>query len=180
MDHQEAFLKRPTSLLPLPQYMCPAVTIPIDNLLLTNRVKRDRLAIKHKPLQELKRARITPILRRQISGSNCCVKIVYRSHLLLRRIRIFLLIRGNFLFLVKLQALIRDSFDVALRLVDFMNASTLRLIVSVISKSGSIHFVHWAVEKTHKSCRLGDNVLILLTGSLVHLGRHLPPRLVAD
>lgn len=131
-------------------------------------------------MQKPRRARITPSLRRQISGLNCCGKITYRSHLLLRRIRIFFLTRGNFLFLVKLQAMIRDSFDVALRLVDFMNASTLRLIVSVISKSSSIHFVHWAVEKTHKSCRLGGNVLIPLTGSLVHLGRHLPPRSVAD
>lgn len=51
-DNQEAFLKMLRSQLPLPQYMCPAMIIPIERMPLTPHLKVDRRALKALPLPD--------------------------------------------------------------------------------------------------------------------------------
>lgn len=196
IDGREAFLNRLPSLLPLPQYMVPAVIIPLDNLLLTNHFKIDRLAIKALPIPTA----VKDTDSTELTETESRLRLLWQEVLpfapAIAANSDFFHIGGNSLLLVKLQAMVRDSFDVALRLVDLMNTGTLGLMASVIQESRSIHNIDWAVEtalpesllqssrapevSTSKFRQPSDNLVILLTGSTGHLGRHLLPRLVAD
>lgn len=195
-EDREALLKSLPSLLPLPQYMCPAISIPLENFPLTNHLKIDRMAIKDLPIPVPEKDTNTAELTETESRLRLIWEEILPHASAVTANSDFFHIGGNSLLLVKLQAMIRESFNVALRLVDLMNTGTLGLMASVIQESSSVNKINWTVETAlpdslqqtrsaldvlaRKSRRLSGNLTALVTGSTGNLGRHLLPRLVAD
>ena len=192
---RDSFLKRLSSLLALPQYMCPAKVIALDRLPLTNHFKADRQRIKTLPLSAESSETSIGLTKADSQLQSIWQKIIPNPPLITAETDFFL-VGGNSLLLVKLQALIRECFNVIIPLVNLMNNSTLSQMESAIEDAVSIHMIDWEKETelprpsmnsfgeidTHqnKPVKAGNNFAVLVTGSTGYLGRHLLPRLVAD
>ena len=193
---RETLLKRLPSLLPLPQYMCPAMFIPLDDLPLTDHFKIDRQAIKALPLPTHAEDVDLP----KLTETEARLRSVWQNILphapAIAADTDFFNIGGNSLLLVKLQAMIRNTFHAVLPLVDLMNTGTLGQMASLIQETVSIYTIDWNLEtalpesllqssralrdSATNFSRPRDNLVILLTGSTGYLGRHILPQLVAD
>ena len=194
-EDRDSFLKRLPSLLALPQYMCPAKIIALDRLPLTNHLKVDRQTIKALPLSAESNATNIDLTKAESELQYIWQKIIPNAPVITAETDFFL-IGGNSLLLVKLQALIREAFDVIVPLVDLMSNSTLRQMELAIKDTTAIHKIDWDKETEltqplTKSCgdidthpekldKARNNLTVLVTGSTGYLGRHLLPRLVAD
>lgn len=196
IQDREAFLKRLPSLLPLPQYMCPAVFIPLDRLPLTNHFKLDRQAIIELPLPLPEKDAVVM----QLTGTESRLRLIWQEILpyapAIAADTDFFSVGGNSLLLVNLQAMVREAFQVVLRLVDLMNAGTLKSMASVIQDTAFVSVIDWDMEtaipesllrgdmqaEAHAGTfhRAGDNLVVLLTGSTGYLGRHVLRRLVSN
>ena len=192
---RDSLLKRLPSLLALPQYMCPAKIIALDRLPLTNHLKADRQRIKTLPLAAESNENSIELTKAESQLQSIWQKVIPNPPVITAETDFFL-IGGNSLLLVKLQALIRQYFNVIIPLVNLMNNSTLGQMESAIEDTASIHMIDWEKETelpppptksfgeidTHheKVDRAGKNFSVLVTGSTGYLGRHLLPRLVAD
>lgn len=193
---REDLLKRLPSLLPLPLYMCPAVVIALDNLPLTHHLKLDRSAIGVLPLPEIKDDTYSAELtEEQTRLRSIWQEVLPRAHRIAADTDFFL-VGGNSLLLVKLQAIIRETFAVVLRLVDLMNTPILGHMSLMIQDTVRTHNIDWAAETTLQYLTLSngsrsgsptkaskqtdDNLVVLLTGATGYLGRHILSQLVAD
>ena len=193
---REDFLKRLPSLLPLPHYMCPAVVIALDNLPLTNHLKLDRSAIGVLPLPEVEDdADSADLIEEQTRLRSIWQEVLPHAHTIAADTDFFL-VGGNSLLLVKLQAIIRDTFAVVLRLVDLMNTPVLGHMSLMIQDTVRTQNIDWAAETTLQyvtisngsrsgspikaSKQTNDNLVVLLTGATGYLGRHIASQLVAD
>ena len=193
---REDFLKRLPSLLPLPHYMCPAVVIALDQLPLTNHLKLDRSAIGVLPLPEVEDdADSADLIEEQTRLRSIWQEVLPHAHTIAADTDFFL-VGGNSLLLVKLQAIIRDTFAVVLRLVDLMNTPVLGHMSLMIQDTVRTQNIDWAAETTLQyvtlsngsrsgsptkaSKRTYDNLVVLLTGATGYLGRHILSQLVAD
>ena len=194
-EDRDSFLKRLPSLLALPQYMCPAKIIALDRLPLTNHLKADRQTIKALPLSAESNALDIGLTKAESQLQYIWQKIIPNAPVITAETDFFL-IGGNSLLLVKLQALIREDFDVIIPLVNLMSNSTLGQMELAIKDTTAIHKIDWEKETElmqpiPKSCgdidthpekldKARNNLAVLVTGSTGYLGRHLLPRLVAD
>ena len=192
---RDSFLKRLTSLLALPQYMCPAKIIALDYLPLTNHLKADRQRIKTLPLSAESNETSIGLTKAESQLEVIWQKVIPNAPEITAETDFFL-IGGNSLLLVKLQALIREDFNVTIPLVNLMNNSTLGQMESAIKDTVSIHMIDWEKETelprpsiksfgeidTHhkKPVKARNDFAVLVTGSTGYLGRQLLPRLVAD
>ena len=191
----DAFLKRLPSLLALPQYMCPAKIIALDRLPLTNHLKADRQRIKTLPLSVESNETSIGLTTAESQLQSIWQKIIPNAPVITAETDFFL-VGGNSLLLVKLQALIREHFNVIIPLVNLMNNSTLGQMESAIKDAVGIHMIDWEKETElpwpliksfgetdahpKKLVKAPNNLVVLVTGSTGYLGRHLLPRLVAD
>lgn len=196
LQDREAFLKHLMSSLPLPQYMCPALFVPLERVPLTNHFKVDRLAIKNLALpQSEENTNVINLTETEIRLRSIWHKVLpYAPAIAVDSD--FFNVGGNSLLLVRLQAMVRENFHVVLRLVDLMNAGTLKVMASMIQDAALVSIIDWVAEtalperfvqegaqaKVHarKANRAGENIVVLLTGSTGYLGRHILQQLAAD
>lgn len=194
-EGRDDLLKRLPSLLNLPQYMWPAKIIPLDHLPLTNHLKTDRQTIKALPLPTESIKTSVGLTEAEAQLQFIWQKILPHASTIARETDFFL-VGGNSLLLVKLQALIRESFNVVLPLMNLMNMSTLGEMGSAIDTAMAVHTVDWEAEtrlpatltnvdketasQAKNPIKSSNSLSILLTGSTGYLGRHLLPHLVAD
>lgn len=189
--------------LPLPQYMRPAFALVLDTMPLTTHSKKDREAASRLSLpqqSELSSSsfELTPIQRR--------LKMVWEDVLSKEVAKLFdigpdtdfFTVGGNSLLLIKLQSLIRKSFDAAIPLASLLDASSLGRMATKIEQSSTVSQIDWA-EETEKflgpltqklrgsskgaingTKRKTSNKVVILTGASGYLGSRILGQLVKD
>lgn len=124
--------------LPLPQYMHPAMTIPLERLPINSNGKTDRKAISALPLPIRK---LDPGSQPQkiLTLTEGQLKIIWENALetaltlVLTPASDFFMAGGNSLLLVKVQAAIKDLFCVTISIQDLYQSSTLGSMASRIT-----------------------------------------------
>ncbi|KAF7714216.1 Hybrid PKS-NRPS synthetase [Penicillium ucsense] len=199
---KEVFLTQLLERLPLPQYMIPAVAISLERFPLTNHAKIDRRAIQEMPLpQRLKLAspnspQAHVLTETMIQLKNVWRDVLGKSHgalgLEIAPASSFFLVGGNSLLAIRLQARIRDVFNVAIRLVELLENHTLQDMARKIEVSTSVDPIDWEEETsppmipkffegvssspTREKEKTGKTT-ILITGATGFLAKHLLPQL---
>ena len=188
--------------LPLPQYMHPAMTIPLEHLPTSFNGKIDRKAISLLPLPTQKLEPIRKpqkpltLVERQLK---VVWEIVLQSALILTLIPSsdFFMAGGNSLLLVKVQATIRETFSVAIPLKDLYQYSTLRNMAARIAaekaQQAPSDLIDWDTETAiqdlvyvhehnnqHARHALHQDREILLTGATSFLGAAILASLLED
>ncbi|KAI2816124.1 hypothetical protein CBS133816_10708 [Aspergillus niger] len=194
----EAFLDHLLQHLPVPQYMVPVMAIPLDRMPLSNHSKVDRKALKALPLP-----------RRTVSSD--AVDVLSETMLQLRRVweevlhteelglqivpsTSFFTIGGNSLLVVRLQSRIRHLFNVTVRLVDLLEASSLSAMAKLIEESTTVNAIDWKHESAlpPDSTALSRSItsaqhplkstgcVILVTGAAGFLGKHILTELISQ
>ena len=152
IPHKEAFLEQLLSHLPIPQYMVPVVAIPLDKLPLSNHSKVDRKAVQNMPLPErVGGAQEDTELTENMVQLKCVWRDVLGKHteklgLDLTPSTNFFLVGGNSLLVIRLQARIRQAFNIAVPLVKLLGASTLGEMARKIEESASVDLIDWELE----------------------------------
>lgn len=186
----ESVLDRLRTTLPLPQYMIPAVMVPVKDLPMTAHFKISRKEAMALPVPEIKKAEVdtgalTPT-EAQLAG--------LWSELIpgLRNVDAsspFFLVGGNSLMLVKLQAMIRMQLHANLRLIDLMENDTLGKMARVVEEAaGGAAAIDWEKETALPELppSIGTmpskdkGLVVMLTGVTGVLGRNLLAKLAAD
>ncbi|KAF4335575.1 polyketide synthase [Fusarium beomiforme] len=188
--NQDVVMKALRQTLPLPPYMRPSVFQILSDIPRTAHLKIDRKAIQEMPVE------IT-----NSHGSGSLTPAEQKLAELWRRVlpldpgslvpeSDFFLIGGNSILLVKLQALLRQTFETAPKLVTLMGASTLGAMVVVLENCGSVSVIDWNNETklpqdlqnitSLRPVSKTDDITVLLTGSAGYFGRHLLPALIKD
>ncbi|GAB1314574.1 hypothetical protein MFIFM68171_04784 [Madurella fahalii] len=197
-NNRSSFLEHLLGRLPIPQYMIPVMAVSLDKLPLTNHSKVDRKAIKNLALPR----RVAPVdddqQTTELTETMVQLRQIWRQilpnseklGLAITPSTNFFLIGGNSLLVVRLQSRIRQIFNVAVRLVDLLNANTLGQMAQKIEESPSVEPIDWELETTPPSIPsfLADvpaNVesgpkTVLVTGATGNLAKHVFPRLLTD
>lgn len=197
---KSSFLEHLLGRLPIPQYMIPVMAVPLDRLPLTNHSKVDRKALKNLALPR----RVAPVDDDHQKANAELTETMTQLRQLWRQIlpnseklglaitpsTSFFLIGGNSLLVVRLQSRIRQVFNVAVRLVDLLNANTLGQMAQKIEESPSVEPIDWELETAPPSIPsfLADlpannetgPKTVLVTGATGNLARHIVPLLLAD
>ncbi|KAK3988690.1 lovastatin nonaketide synthase [Cladorrhinum sp. PSN332] len=198
VDDRNAFLENLLGRLPIPQYMIPVLAIPLDAFPLSNHHKVDRRAI-----QALDLPRRVPVETQddaQLTETAAQLRHVWRSvlgkdseklGLAITPSTSFFSVGGNSLLVVRLQSRIRQIFNVAVRLVDLLNANTLGQMARKVEEATSAGLIDWEQETrppsvsnfpdapVSQSPKTGPKS-ILITGATGNLASRLLPLLVAD
>ncbi|KAI9151431.1 lovastatin nonaketide synthase [Paramyrothecium foliicola] len=193
---KEAFLANVLSRLPVPQYMVPALAIPLDKLPLTNHSKVDRKAIAAMPLPvRAKSAEVDEVL----SATMEQLKQVWEEVLGNKELGLnigsstdFFLVGGNSLLVIRLQARIRRMFNVTIPLADLLAANTLGQMAQKVDDSIKVELIDWQQETVPPTIpSFLDNVrghpvgsqetkTVLVTGATGFLAKRLLPQLIQD
>lgn len=196
-ENQQSFLSDLQAKLELPQYMIPALIIPLDKLPLTPQAKVDRRAIQALPLptaasQPKSHHELTTI---EIQVANIWAKVIPEQilgSLMLDSDTDFFKIGGNSLLLVRLQSMIRERFNIVLPLVKLYECSTLGKLAGVIQDSSVLQPIVWEDEVKLKISHVrgaelespeplrSTNKRVLLTGATGYLGKHILVQLALD
>lgn len=128
---RESPLKRLPSALPLPQYMCPAVIVPLDRLPINNFGKVDRRNISLLPITKdlpdvSDSIALTSFMSHLKETQKEVIPDAVFSHYGIGPDSDLFHVDGNSIVLVKLQALIKQTFRVSLPLVEPFIAPTVR------------------------------------------------------
>ncbi|KAF2646001.1 equisetin synthetase [Massarina eburnea CBS 473.64] len=189
------FLDSLLAKLPVPEYMRPAVIVPLGELPLTAHNKIDRKHIQSLPLD------FTGSVKRLVADGPLSVteeRLLELWRELLpagssRKIGSstdFFHVGGSSLLLVQLQRAIKTEFSAAPQLNGLMNASRLGEMAAVITAtlSASIDWEaetaipeSWDAEFSSTTANMpakGSNLNILVTGPTGYIGRYLLPELV--
>ncbi|KAL9073760.1 MAG: hypothetical protein Q9157_004639 [Trypethelium eluteriae] len=195
-DERREYLRTLLTNLPLPQYMCPAMLVPIEQIPLNNHSKVDRLAIKSLPLPQSDTSTETEM---ELTETEKVLKSVWddvltpelTSQFSINASTDFFHIGGNSMLLVRLQAGIRDSFHVLLPMVQLLECTTLGAMAMRISAAAPTRAINWdmvtslhglsvpslpSFNPTHSA----KGRTVLLTGASGHLGRSVLTTLLAD
>jgi aspyridone synthetase (hybrid polyketide synthase/nonribosomal peptide synthetase) len=193
-----ASLQQLANSLPLPQYMKPAIVIPLEQLPLSNNGKIDRRAVEALPLPTLTSSSNSQTLvssGRKPTLAEGEMRLIW--HKVLSQTGLsdnaklepgtdFFHVGGNSLLLVKLQSAIQTSMGVSLSLREMYRSSTLEGMTALATERNSGEFVSetidWEAETalprsinidqpmTLNPPRTGQGLEILMTGSLAFLG----------
>jgi len=196
IEDQDKYLRNLLTKLPLPEYMCPAIMLPLAQIPINTHSKVDRRAVADLPLPQASEDDdfddiLTPTedILQQIWRTIISKDVA--DHISIRRNTDFFHAGGNSLLLVKLQASIREKFDVVVPMIQMFEASTLARMASQIESQASVALIDWeketsldaallenrsTVSKTAKS----TDLTILLTGATGYIGRYELKRLVDD
>lgn len=177
----------------IPQYMCPAVIVSLDDLPLTTHAKVDRKAVQALSLPvgfdesvdtEQGHTTLTPSERRL---ARLWANVLPPQHAPLVPDSDFFHHGGNSLLLVKLQNLIKREFSDAPRLSQLMNASSIASMVALINMSGFTIDWYKEIELDLQGSSLllppghylnrSQGHCILVTGATGHIGRCVVARL---
>jgi aspyridone synthetase, hybrid polyketide synthase / nonribosomal peptide synthetase len=187
----EADLQLLTKKLPLPQYMCPAITIPLDRLPTSPNGKLDRKAIEALPLPiqtfESKTQGILTLPEGELRLIWEDVLPQTALALLLSSESDFFMVGGNSLLLVKLQGAIKETMGVSLSLKELYQNSTLAKMATLVTAEKEQQdpekpidwdsetalpeslIVHPRQSQTQRQTKDRDRE-VLLTGSTTFLG----------
>ncbi|KAJ5085590.1 hypothetical protein N7532_010361 [Penicillium argentinense] len=189
---QQALVNKLQATLPVPEYMRPAMIIPLDEILLTAHFKVNRKAIQALPLDAASVVGQAS-LNRKITPREQDLESLWRSvlpvsslHSITSTTNLFH-VGGSSLPLVKVQRLIKDKLLAAPKLNELMNAGRLAEMASLIETTLS-SCIDWDAEvsipeswEIEFSNIVGsaprsaqEGVQVLLTGAKGYLGRHLP------
>jgi hybrid polyketide synthase/nonribosomal peptide synthetase ACE1 len=192
---KDAFLQNVLQDLPIPQYMVPAMAIPIEHLPLNNHSKVDRKAVKALPLPE---HIATPTLSSELTDTETELFRLWQdvlstpvNNISITPATTFFSVGGNSLLLVRLQNRIRKELSVVVSVFELMNSSTLGEMACKIEDSVGVETIDWEREtavpfvaiptpvEPHTAPRNQPKVVVL-TGATGFLGRHLLGRLEND
>ncbi|KAF2175886.1 polyketide synthase PksB [Zopfia rhizophila CBS 207.26] len=191
-EGQKEVLKTLRHSLPLPPYMRPSIITTLADIPRTPHLKVDRKAIQAMPLPRPQEE--THISENLIDAERKLCEL-WREVLPLDPGPLdaesdFFLVGGNSILLVRLQAMARDAFLAAPRLVTLMGASTLGAMAAAIEASRPSNTMDWETEtrlpeSLQRAAPLKrptktEGITVLLTGSAGYLGRHLLADLVED
>jgi hybrid polyketide synthase/nonribosomal peptide synthetase ACE1 len=196
----EGYVQQLHSQLTLPQYMIPAIIIPLDRMPLTSHNKTDRKAVaaiplpKDSPGSSTEAGLLTPLETELVR-----IWEVVLSQDLLHSGTVspnlsFFQVGGNSLLLIPLQSLIKDTFHATLAMIDFASAHTVSKMARLIETSATSRTIDWEAETAIPSDlplptlpanepvrkRTGTDLNILYTGATGHSGKFILKRLIAD
>ena len=194
-DQMDQYLTGLLARLPLPKYMCPAMIIPLEAIPLNTHAKIDRRAVNAIPLPFPQSADDSDDV---LTQTELELKAVWENVIskdIAETVSIgpntdFFRIGGNSLLLVRVQASIREVFDVVVPVTVMFEATTLRAMSAKVDAATSVAVINWDRETSldeglfkvpstpSKAPSTGLNVL--LTGSTGYLGRHLLKQLSND
>lgn len=177
----------------LPQYMCPAVIVPLEKLPLTSHHKVDR-----KALQGLALPKQEPTSTEQstnLTATEAALANLWNSLLPPRAANVelgprsdFFRSGGNSLLLVKLQAAIKREFGDSPRLSKLMSAPELGSMAALLDDG--VGRVNWDKEITldeldqtpwkARPSKSNNGITVLLTGATGSLGSRVVRRLADD
>ncbi|KAJ5493860.1 Acyl transferase/acyl hydrolase/lysophospholipase [Penicillium fimorum] len=192
---KDAFLRDLLARLSLPQYMIPVMAIPLDKFPLSNHSKVDRKAVQAMPLpdriqqtQDDTELTETMVQLRHV-WRGVLGKNVDKLGLDLGPSTDFFIVGGNSLLVIRLQACIRQTFNVALPLAKLLGASVLGDMARKIEESPTVDAIDWEQEtapptvptflrdlapKTPATAKT-----VLVTGATGFLGQSMLPQLAA-
>jgi len=192
-EQREGLIRHLESRLPLPSYMQPSVLVPLDEMPLTAHSKIDRKAIQAIPLPDAftsgEQDTVTGIEKKTAELWRRIIPHTIRD---LAPETNFFDVGGNSILLVKLQALMKKTFNATLPLVDLMNSSTLGKMARMIKAASRAGGIDWEIETSLPESLRGssaavssrrkkhDNLSVVLVGASGYLGRNLLPHLVED
>ncbi|KAF2107006.1 hypothetical protein BDV96DRAFT_506848 [Lophiotrema nucula] len=193
----DLYLRQLLMSLPLPQYMRPAMLIPIDRIPLTANAKIDRRAVTALPLPALQESADND--GTELSPTETRLAQIWRSVLpsemnkvvSIRASTDFFSLGGNSMLLVRVQHLIQETFWVSIPLVKLLDSITLGEMAMKIDASAPESIIDWdgvtsmaevplpAIEAA-PALHSTKGKTVLLTGSSGHLGRAILKCLLAD
>ncbi|KAL4757023.1 uncharacterized protein BDW70DRAFT_171762 [Aspergillus foveolatus] len=201
IQNPDAYLQQLLTQLTVPQYMIPAMVIPLDRMPLTSHNKTDRKAVAAIPLPKDtpgsaggESAHLTPLETELVR-----IWEVVLSQDLLHSGTVspnlsFFQVGGNSLLLIPLQSLIKDTFHATLAMIDFASAHTVSKMARLIETSATSKTINWEAETAipadltlptlpvgqpvRKST--GSDLNILYTGATGHSGKFILKRLIED
>lgn len=196
-QNRNVFLKQLLSQVPLPDYMKPAVILPLEIMPLTVHLKRDRRAIAALPISNYFQADKLDSESCELTELESKVKHIWQGLLSREMSQVsytpstdFFQVGGNSLLLVEMQATIRNVFDITVTLLELFEASTLGKMAVKIQDALLLDEIDWDLEtlppgpatlvKTNSNSLKSKDMEVLLTGATGHLGRFLLPLLVAN
>ena len=200
-DDRDNFLRQLMASLPLPRYMIPAMAVPLESMPLNNHSKVDRIAVKNLSLPESSRSAESKaeLTETELQLKRVWEKTISRDISTFHSVdpsTNFFHIGGNSLLLVKLQSMIRETFNVALPLLSLFDVSTLGEMATKIQNSVSVSTLDWERETSvSKSALVKEAVIssvdrssppkavgrtVVLTGATGYLGKYLLQQLDAD
>jgi hybrid polyketide synthase/nonribosomal peptide synthetase ACE1 len=196
VDDEAVFLEQLLARLPIPQYMMPVMAIPLERLPVTKHSKVDRKAIAALELPQ-RLSRVEDTETSDMSQTMLQLSQIWEDllpHLKsvgprLQASTDFFQIGGNSLLIVRLQSRIRQVFNVAVRLVDFMNLSTLGDMARKIEDSPVVDLIDWDAETMPPSALDVRDIMptenagpktVLMTGATGNLAKHVLKTLLAD
>ncbi|KAL5459023.1 hypothetical protein PMIN06_003013 [Paraphaeosphaeria minitans] len=190
---KDFFLQNLLGRLPIPQYMIPTMAIHLPKFPLNNHSKIDRKAVQNMPLPERAGGSKTAVemtetmvqlerIWREVIGANSDKLDVDPS-------TNFFLVGGNSLLVIRLQARIREVFQVVIPLFKLMGASTLADMARNIEESSGVSHIDWEKETTPPSIpsfllslpakAKTPSLTIMLTGATGFLGKYILPQLAS-
>ncbi|EFQ98465.1 lovastatin nonaketide synthase [Nannizzia gypsea CBS 118893] len=190
-EYRDELLTRLPMLLPLPQYMIPTIFVSLDNLPFTTHFKVDRKAVQALPIPEAENKSSEDLTERteteyQVAGLWNQIIPAARA---LTPSADFFHAGGNSLMLVKLQAMIRQTFGVSIQLFDIMNAGTLRNMARLIDDALGVKELDWNAEtdlpafpklNSDLSSPKQKDMVVMMTGATGVLGRNILAHLVSE
>ncbi|KAI9753134.1 MAG: putative Hybrid PKS-NRPS biosynthetic cluster [Chaenotheca gracillima] len=202
MEGHVRFLKDLLRRLPLPQYMRPAMIIPLEQMPMNNSNKVDRLAIDALPLPKAqpKEDDLDP---NDLTENEAKLRRLWKevlsdeiaTHHTIDAQADFFHVGGSSLLLVSLQHLINKTFGVSMPLFQLFEASTLGGMAARLGDSGKaensvridweketqLSADLWQLEALSTAIRPAANPqVVLLTGSTGFVGKVILAQLVAD
>ncbi|BCS29676.1 putative hybrid PKS-NRPS biosynthetic cluster [Aspergillus puulaauensis] len=192
--------------LPLPQYMCPAVFVPVDTLPLNIHGKFDRRAVESLPL---------PKAANNSSFTNADGTLLTPAESAMRDLwskvlndegfvnisdidseTDFFMVGGSSVLLVKLQAMLREGFEAVVQLVELFENSTLGAMAVTAEAARRTNAIDWEAETSIDDILAAQlqlppaaspstyakrsGITVVLTGVTGVLGREILQLLVAD
>jgi hybrid polyketide synthase/nonribosomal peptide synthetase ACE1 len=190
---KDSYLTALTAKLQLPQYMRPAVMVPLDHFPLTVHNKVDRKAINAMELPHMSGGNSAELSESQAAMRDIWVKVLDAPFVNVAAIgpaTDFFLVGGNSVLMVKLQATIREDLGVNVPLAKLFEANTLGDAAALI-ESTSQGEIDWSVETSiddliadleplRRVSKISMGLTVALTGTTGYLGGYILDTLLSS
>ncbi|KAH2023248.1 Nonribosomal peptide synthetase 14 [Aspergillus fumigatus] len=200
IQDQQTYLRQLNQDLPVPAYMRPAITIPLDTLPVTDRGKLDSKKLASLPLPSIS---VDYEEDEQLTPTEARLRDVWKnvlgdiaSSIPIRRSSDFFSVGGNSLILLALKAEIAQVFGVGLSVSELFQASTLELLAARLDGTSLLAQINWEEETAPDETQFtipppinginghgssnghAQGISVLLTGATGFLGGHVLRQLV--
>ncbi|KAE8358146.1 hypothetical protein BDV27DRAFT_163862 [Aspergillus caelatus] len=197
-EKRESLLQQIRANLTLPQYMWPAIIVPVEKIPLNIHGKVDRHAVNALPITALKRTEDDSSMTTSITHSEHKLRRAWAKVLqgvvdisAIGPSTDFFLVGGNSLFLIKLQAIIAQDLGVRVPLAELMEANRLSDMAEKIARYQTAAPIDWQSDTSVDDLqgdnstqghppRTNDDLTVVLTGATGFLGSRILQGLVAS